>query len=94
MPINKNVALVNPSWNIWATENLQKKIVAMLEWPAPKPLRDLRGFLGLTGYYCKFVKGYGNITWPLMDQLKKDKFGWSPEAEHSLVQKQSTHFRG
>jgi hypothetical protein len=55
-----------------------KKIEAMQDWPHPKSLKILHGFLGLTGYYHKFVKNYRNIVAPLTALLKKNSFTWTP----------------
>jgi hypothetical protein len=55
-------------------------IKAMMDWPIPKTLKNLRGFLGLTSYYRKLVWNYGRITTPLMTLTKMDAFSWTSEA--------------
>ncbi|WVZ49086.1 hypothetical protein U9M48_000467 [Paspalum notatum var. saurae] len=47
------------------------KIEAIMSWPTPTNIKDLRSFLGLAGYYRKFVKHFGIISRPLFDLLKK-----------------------
>lgn len=62
-----------------------QKIKSMLEWPRPSTTRALRGFLGPTGYYRRFVKGYGVISKPLTQLLKKGPYKWNDEAEQSFI---------
>ncbi|GJV01669.1 retrotransposable element Tf2 [Tanacetum coccineum] len=60
------------------------KIKAMQAGPIPSNLKQLRGFLGLTGYYRRFIKGFASLSRPLTQLLKKNAFKWSPEAQDTF----------
>jgi hypothetical protein len=56
------------------------KIKAVESWPQPKDIMQVRAFLGLAGYYRKFIRHYGQISKPLSDLLKKNtQFIWTPQ---------------
>lgn len=63
-----------------------EKIKAMLEWPRPRNIKGLRGFMGLIGYYKRFIKNYGVIASALTALLKKNNFGWNEEAKKAFVE--------
>ena len=53
------------------------KTNALLKWPRPKNVRDVRAILGYTGYYRRFIKNYSSLACPLIDLTKKGiEFTW------------------
>jgi hypothetical protein len=56
------------------------KLQAVRDWPRPQSARAVRGFLGLAGYYRKFIHSYGTIAAPLTALLRKEGFSWTAEA--------------
>lgn len=65
----------------------QTKIQAVQQWPAPNNQKELRGFLGLTGYYRRFIRNYAIISRPLSDMLKKAvPYVWTSVAQEAFQQ--------
>jgi hypothetical protein len=58
------------------------KIQDMLSWNASMSVNDIRSFLGLAGYYQRFIEEFSKITKPMTEFLEKDKkFKWMPACE-------------
>jgi len=61
------------------------KIETIKDYPTPQLLKQLRRFVGITGWYKKSIENYAAITSPLTDSLKKKKvFFWSSAAEQAF----------
>ncbi|KAK9071834.1 hypothetical protein SSX86_008263 [Deinandra increscens subsp. villosa] len=60
------------------------KIQAIQQWPQPTSFTTLRAFLGLTGYYRRFVPQYAKVASALTDILKEKVFTWSDAAHEAF----------
>ncbi|XP_074305595.1 uncharacterized protein LOC141640813 [Silene latifolia] len=62
-----------------------QKVEAITNWPRPKNVTEIRSFLGLAGYYRRFVADFSKIAQPLTNLIKKNtKFEWSDKCEKSF----------
>ena len=61
------------------------KTQAMLAWPVPTIATELRGFLGLTDYYRRFVKNYGILAKPLTQLLTHKHFTWTDATQSAFT---------
>jgi hypothetical protein len=62
-----------------------KKIKAIMDWSFPKNVIEVRSFMGLDGYYMRFIKGFSKISNPITSlQRKGDIFVWSLECEEKF----------
>src|SRR6187401_593777 len=61
------------------------KVQAVTEWLAPTSVGEIRSFLGLAGYYQRFIENVSKIAKPMTTLLKKEtKFNWTEECEESF----------
>jgi hypothetical protein len=57
-------------------------IRSIMEWPTPKDVSDINSFMGLVGYYRRFIKGFSKIGCPIISLQKRGvKFTWTSECE-------------
>ena len=62
-----------------------KKIEVVVEWKPPRNVTEIRSFLGLAGYYRRFVKGFSMIAAPMTRLLQKNvKYEWSEKCQGSF----------
>lgn len=66
-------------------ENDPTKVVVVESWHIPASVKELRSFLGLVGYYRKFVKNYSIISKLLTDLLKKGAFAWFETIQQAFI---------
>ena len=64
-----------------------EKIESIINWPTPRNAIDVRSFMGLAGYYKRFIEGFSKVTHSITSLQKKGiKFEWTPRCEESFQQ--------
>ena len=66
------------------------KVIAIVDWKIPSTVSKVRSFLGLAGYYRRFIEGFFKIAKPMTSLLEKGKeFKWTEECQESFNQLRS-----
>jgi len=61
------------------------KVDAVVKWESPKSATEIRSFVGLSGYYRRFIEGFSKIVAPLTQLTQKDQpFAWTDKCEESF----------
>jgi hypothetical protein len=61
------------------------KVQSVLDWQAQTSVKEIRGFLGMAGYYQRFIEGFSKIAGPMMKLLRKNTpFEWTKKCEESF----------
>jgi hypothetical protein len=62
------------------------KVQEVLDWKSPKSVMQIRSFLRLAGYYCRFIPNFSKIAKPMTKLLEKEaKVKWSPQCEEVFL---------
>lgn len=67
-------------------EPVASKIEAIQNWPVPHSTKAVRSFLGLAGFYRRFIKSYATIAAPLVHLTTREPFNWNPQAQAAFEQ--------
>ena len=63
------------------------KVEAVLKWERPKSVTEIRSFVGLAGYYKRFILGFFKMVAPLTQLTRKDQpFAWTDRCEESFLE--------
>jgi len=66
-------------------------VTAVVDWLRPTNISEVRSFLGMAGYYCRFVKDFSKIASPLTQLLRENhKFDWTSKCEASFQELKNT----
>ena len=69
-----------------------KNIEAIMNWPTPRNVTDVRSFMGLVGYYRRFLEGFSKVAHSITSlQRKGIKFVWTPRCEELPSVEESSH---
>ncbi|XP_073099139.1 uncharacterized mitochondrial protein AtMg00860-like [Elaeis guineensis] len=68
------------------------KVEAIISWPTPKSIHEVRSFHDLASFYHRFIKGFSTIISPITECIKSSTFKWSedPQKSFELIKKKMT----
>ena len=62
-----------------------EKVEAVMSWERPKSVFEIRSFLGLAGYYRRFIEDFSRLTAPMTRLIRKEvKFKWNDLCERAF----------